>query len=177
MVSDAVGADLIYAATFNGEQDVWYLRLGSRDCDRNGTPDESDLAVGRLEDCNGNSLPDACEIAAGTATDSNSDGVIDACDNCINKANGPLNSDAGGNIQLDTDNDRYGNICDPDLDGDNVAGILDFNIFRSAWLKTTGDPAFNPDCDFDGDGVVGILDFNIFRNYWLKAPGPSGLVP
>jgi hypothetical protein len=79
MVSDAVGADLIYAATFNGEQDVWYLRLGSRDCDRNGTPDESDLAVGRLEDCNGNSLPDACEIAAGTATDSNSDGVIDAC--------------------------------------------------------------------------------------------------
>ena len=27
MVSDAAGADLAYAATFNGEQDVYYLRI------------------------------------------------------------------------------------------------------------------------------------------------------
>ncbi len=30
--SDEFGADVAYAATFNGEQDVWYLRIGPRVC-------------------------------------------------------------------------------------------------------------------------------------------------
>ena len=100
----------------------------------------------------------------------NSDGdqIIDSCDNCVFVAN---------DDQRDTNGDGYGNICDPDLDNDNVVGILDFDIFRKAWLKTTGDPAYNIDADLDGDGVVGILDFNVFRDHWLMAPGPSGLVP
>ncbi len=41
MVSDAVGADLAYAATFNGEQDVYYLRIGDYDCNGNGVGDSS----------------------------------------------------------------------------------------------------------------------------------------
>jgi hypothetical protein len=78
MVSDDVGADLAYAATFNGEQDVYYLRIGDTDCNRNGVGDEEDLAAG-LADCNDNSLLDSCEIAAETAIDSDGDGVIDDC--------------------------------------------------------------------------------------------------
>jgi hypothetical protein len=78
MVSDLVGADLAYAATFNGEQDVYYLRIGDTDCNGNGIPDASDLDAG-LPDCNGNGLIDRCEIAAGTAEDGDGDGVIDAC--------------------------------------------------------------------------------------------------
>jgi hypothetical protein len=78
MVSDLVGADLAYAATFNGEQDVYYLRIGDTDCNGNGVPDGIDLRLG-LGDCNENGLIDRCEIAAGTAEDFDGDGVLDAC--------------------------------------------------------------------------------------------------
>ena len=78
MVSDLVGADLAYAATFNGEEDVYYLRIGDTDCNGNGIGDTDDLAAG-LPDCNRNGLIDRCEIAAGTVEDGDSDGVIDAC--------------------------------------------------------------------------------------------------
>ncbi|MFQ5590014.1 MAG: hypothetical protein ACE5HE_02515 [Phycisphaerae bacterium] len=37
MVSDELGANLAYAATFNGEQDVYYIRIGSPLCDDLGT--------------------------------------------------------------------------------------------------------------------------------------------
>ena len=77
--SDLVGADLIYAATFNGEQDVYYLRLGDRDCDRNGRGDTADLAAGTLTDCDRNQIPDSCELAARQDLDRHGDGVLDRC--------------------------------------------------------------------------------------------------
>jgi hypothetical protein len=61
MVSDRTGADLAWAATFNGEQDVWYLRIGDRDCDQDG-------------------VGDATEIVQGTATDTDGDGILDECE-------------------------------------------------------------------------------------------------
>jgi hypothetical protein len=69
MVSDRLGAHVAYAATFNGEQDVYYLRIGDYDCNDNGVPDGDDLDGGSSGDCNGNEIPDECEIAAGTLTD------------------------------------------------------------------------------------------------------------
>ncbi len=78
MVSDDVGAHLAYAATFNGEQDVYYLRIGDTDCNRNGIGDTEDLERTYL-DCDGNGLLDTCEIAANAALDSDGDRVIDAC--------------------------------------------------------------------------------------------------
>ncbi|USN97983.1 MAG: exo-alpha-sialidase [Phycisphaeraceae bacterium] len=65
MVSDGVGADLAWCATFEGEQNVYYTRIGPRDCNRNGIADDDDFASGVLTDCNGNGVPDECEIAAG----------------------------------------------------------------------------------------------------------------
>ena len=65
MVSDDVGADLAWAATFEGEQNVYYTRIGPRDCNRNGIADEDDIAAGTLSDCDGNGIPDECEIASG----------------------------------------------------------------------------------------------------------------
>jgi hypothetical protein len=65
MVSDKVGASVAFAATLNGEQDVFFLRIGDWDCNGNGIPDATDLAAGVLHDCNGNGIPDECEIAAG----------------------------------------------------------------------------------------------------------------
>jgi hypothetical protein len=59
MVSDADGANLAYAATFNGEQDVWFVRLG--DCDGNGRHDADDIRAARGRDRNGNGIIDSCE--------------------------------------------------------------------------------------------------------------------
>ena len=61
MVSDAVGASLAWAATFNGEQDVYFLRIGDYDCNVNGVPDSLDLASGTATDWNANGIPDTCE--------------------------------------------------------------------------------------------------------------------
>jgi hypothetical protein len=62
MVSDRLGAHIAYAATFNGEQDVYYLRLGEYDCNGNGVPDPQDIADGTSGDCNDNGIPDECEF-------------------------------------------------------------------------------------------------------------------
>ena len=80
MRSDLVGADLAYAATFNDEQDVFFLRIGDRDCNGNGIGDTEDLTTGDLEDCDGNEIPDLCEVAARPELDLNGNGHLDACE-------------------------------------------------------------------------------------------------
>ena len=60
MVSDSAGADLAWAATFNGEQDVYYLRLFP-DCNDNGVSDVTDILGGASPDDNGNEIPDECD--------------------------------------------------------------------------------------------------------------------
>ena len=61
MVSDDVGASLAWAATFNGEQDVYYTRIGDWDCNVNGIPDSIDIATKQSGDINENGMPDECE--------------------------------------------------------------------------------------------------------------------
>jgi hypothetical protein len=70
MVSDRVGASLAWAATFNNEQDVYYLRIGDYDCNTNGVGDSLDIALGTSPDIDFNGIPDECE---GTATASRGD--------------------------------------------------------------------------------------------------------
>ncbi len=78
MVSDRLGADLAWSATFNGEQDVYYLRIGDRDCNDNGVGDSGEM------DGDGDGIINACdncsEIANPRQTDSNNNGLGDACD-------------------------------------------------------------------------------------------------
>ncbi len=74
MNSDNGGASLAYATTFNGEQDVYFLRIPA-DCNGNGAPDDEDVAGG-APDCNDNEIPDTCEPTA----DCNSTGTQDICD-------------------------------------------------------------------------------------------------
>lgn len=69
MVSDNLGANLAYAATFNGEQDVYFLRIGPWDCNGNGIDDAVDIAGGTSLDCNANEVPDECEYRADLASD------------------------------------------------------------------------------------------------------------
>jgi len=72
IVSDAAGADAAYSATFNGEQDVYYIRVFP-DCNGNGQSDVTDVD-GPSPDCNSNMIPDECEalpgcVAAGRTPD------------------------------------------------------------------------------------------------------------
>jgi len=61
MVSDDVGVHVAYAATFNGEQDVYYLRIGDYDCNANGVGDTDDILQQFSLDLNQNGIPDECE--------------------------------------------------------------------------------------------------------------------
>jgi len=60
IISDTTGAGVAYAATFNNEQDVYYVRLFP-DCNDNGVSDVTDIASGTSDDTDGNGVPDECE--------------------------------------------------------------------------------------------------------------------
>ncbi len=77
MISDNAAANLAYSATFNNEQDVYFLRLG--DCNGNGTHDGDELADGSAVDITANGILDECECFA----DLDGDGIVDAADLAI----------------------------------------------------------------------------------------------
>jgi hypothetical protein len=103
--------------------------------------------------------------------DADGDGVPDTDDNCILVPNGTTIPDAGGNSQLDSNGDGYGNICDADLNDDLVVNGLDVGPFVEQF-GTSG-----PDADLNGDGVVNGLDVGPFVGMFGQAPGPSGQAP
>ncbi len=60
LVSDANGAHVAYTATYNGEQDVYYLNVFP-DCNNNAVSDVVDIQQRQSGDTNANHLPDSCE--------------------------------------------------------------------------------------------------------------------
>lgn len=85
-VSDRGGVNVAYAATFNGEQDVYFLRIPA--------------------DCNGNHIADALEIAARTTRDDNDNGIPDDCEPDIDGDGVPDIDDT------DLDGDGVENVVD-----------------------------------------------------------------
>ena len=167
MISDNFGAHLAYAATFNGEQDVYYLRLGRLDCNGNGIPDSEDIAEGTSLDCNQNDLPDECdadcnnndlvddcEITDGGAADCNSNLVPDECD-------------------PDLDGDTVPDDCDSDIDGDGVLNVFDICDFTPIGLPVTTDG--RPLGDFNLNCVVDLLDYNRFHARRCMSSGGPGV--
>ncbi len=129
MKSDLLGANLAWAATFNGEQDVYFLRIGEYDCNGNGVGDPDDIADDFSADCNANSIPDECEIAAGTAIDDNGNGMIDLCE-----------------------------CAAADLDGSGDVGITDFLALLAAWgTDPGGPPDLNGDGDVGIADLLALL--------------------
>jgi hypothetical protein len=103
--------------------------------------------------------PSAC----GGEPDGDGDGVPDSADNC----SADFNPD-----QRDTNGDKFGNICDPDFNGNDVVDPADFSLLKSRF----GQPGF-PDQDLNGNGVVDPFDFSLLKSKFGQPPGPSGLVP
>ncbi|MCH9696755.1 MAG: thrombospondin type 3 repeat-containing protein [Gammaproteobacteria bacterium] len=95
--------------------------------------------------------------------DTDDDGVIDKVDNCINIANAD---------QRDTDEDGYGNICDPDFNNNGVVDPFDFSQLKSRFGDTDAELE-----DLNGNGVVDPFDFSLLKSLFGTAPGPSGLNP
>ncbi|MEK6674552.1 MAG: sialidase family protein [Planctomycetota bacterium] len=97
MESDNLGANLAYAATFNGEQDVYFLRIGSSDCNVNGLADDGEIASGSSIDRNRNGIPDECECGENCVIDLDGNGRVNLADfrrypTCLT---GPADGDLG----------------------------------------------------------------------------------
>ncbi|CAG1010133.1 hypothetical protein PHYC_03801 [Phycisphaerales bacterium] len=127
MESDALGCNVAISTTLTGGQDVYYIRIGPRDCNRNGIDDATDiLAPGA--DCNANGIPDSCEIAAGAASDSDNDGILDACDcdadvNCDGAVNG-----FDIEVMEQAVNGDTSNYCQPDTDFNHDGAVNGFDV-------------------------------------------------
>ncbi|MCP4249380.1 MAG: hypothetical protein GY778_20240 [bacterium] len=130
MVSHNDAAHLAYAATFNGEQDVYYLRL-IPDCNGNGTPDGTDIAQGTSNDCNANALPDECELDE----DCNTNGFLDGCD----IASG-LSGDCNGNAVPDE--------CEVDCNSNGIPDECDITAATSLDCQFNNVP---DECELDGN--------------------------
>ena len=63
IVSDEQGANVAYSATFNGEQDLYFVRVFP-DCNDNGRSDVADVGIGSSPDCDSNGIPDECEASS-----------------------------------------------------------------------------------------------------------------
>jgi len=94
--------------------------------------------------------------------DSDSDGVDDNLDNCTLAANAD---------QRDSNDDGFGNACDPDLDNNGIVNAIDLGLFKSVFFTP------DADADFDGNGIVNAIDLGIFKASFFQPPGPSGVVP
>ncbi|KPJ92449.1 MAG: hypothetical protein AMJ53_09350 [Gammaproteobacteria bacterium SG8_11] len=90
--------------------------------------------------------------------DTDSDNIPDKSDNCTLVAN---------NAQRDTDNDGFGNFCDPDLNNDLIVNVIDLGIFRQVFGTA------DENADFNGDGTVDTADLDIMKAYFFGPPGPS----
>jgi len=92
------------------------------------------------------------------AVDSDGDGVSDSADNCTAVSNAD---------QRDTSGDGYGNICDPDLNGDGAVNFVDLGLLKSVFFTS------DADADLNGDGAVNFIDLGIMKSMFFQPPGPS----
>jgi len=103
--SDLTGAHVAYSATFNGEQDVYYMHIVVDDCDTDGVLDAQEILNGS-PDCNSNGIPDECE------PDCNSNGVADECD-----VTDLTSDDCNSNLVPDE--------CEPDCNNNDIPDVCD----------------------------------------------------
>jgi len=108
----------------------------------------------------------------GVVADADEDGIADDDDNCTLAPNGPDIPDAGGNVQLDTDGDGYGNLCDPDFNNNGVVDPADFSLLKFRF----GQQGF-PEQDLNGNGIVDPFDFSLLKSMFGQPPGPAAEPP
>lgn len=109
LASDDVGASLAFTATFNGEQDVYFLRIGDYDCNGNGVSDQIDVLARRSLDLNADMIPDECQCLA----DLSGDLQVDVEDlSLILSAFGTSSGDPAYDARLDPNQDGQIGLAD-----------------------------------------------------------------
>jgi hypothetical protein len=136
------------------------------DCNRNGVPDECDVASGASADalppggdgvpdecqadCNANSIADQTDIAEGGSSDCNGNGVPDECDTDCNQNGTPDGCDIAAGEAEDCNRNHVPDACDVaqrlsvDCQENGVPDECDV----AAWTST----------DFNGNGVPDECD-------------------
>lgn len=104
--------------------------------------------------------------------DRDGDGVPDRRDNCLDVPNPE---------QRDSNGDRVGNRCDPDVDDDGRVVTSWGRIYPvdargdlEAIALTARNGPHDPDHDLDGDGRVDENDLALAQLWLFRQPGPSG---
>jgi len=138
MISDDAAANVAYAATFNGEQDVYFLRIG--DCNENGIHDSSDIANGASRDANGNTVPDECERG-----DFTGDIVVDYADlqmftSCQTEPNDAPRTESRCKRGLSRPSQPVCTLGDFDSDGD--VDLADFAEFQTTFDLAAARPVW-----------------------------------
>lgn len=102
--------------------------------------------------------------AAPAVRDTDGDGIVDRDDNCTLVAN---------ETQRDSDNDGFGNACDPDLNNDGVVTAADLTIFNDCFGANVKRRTVCAPSDFDDSGKVNTADSAVINDALDKVPGPS----
>ncbi|UCC29230.1 MAG: hypothetical protein JSU86_13625 [Phycisphaerales bacterium] len=164
MISDNDGVNLAYAATFNGEQDVYFVRIEG-DCNENAIDDDCDVECGPAgsrcdvpgcgagDDCNHNNIPDECEADE----DCNNNGIQDICDIAGGTSDDCNWNDVPNECEL-ADNDCNGNgihdDCEMADEDCNDNGVRDWcDILDGTSEDCTGNEVpdeCEPDCNENG---------------------------
>ena len=92
--------------------------------------------------------------------DTDSDGVVDSLDNCVTKSNA---------AQVDSDADGVGNLCDGDMNNNNVVNSQDYVLFRAQIGQPSVAPTYNK-ADINANGVVNSQDYVLFRGLLGSVP-------
>jgi hypothetical protein len=74
-------------------------------------------------------------------------------------ANSDLITLSGGRIV----NLEIGLLWAGDCNNDNVVSTLDFNVLKSSFGKSLGDPGYDARADFNNDNLVSTADFNLLK--------------
>jgi hypothetical protein len=59
-----------------------------------------------------------------------------------------------------------------DTNNDNVVNIADFNILKSTFGKSAGQPGYDDRADFNGDSIVNIVDFTLLKGNFGQGGAP-----
>ncbi len=162
MVSEDDSVNIAYAATFNGEQDVYFLRIPAFDCGESGIPDVCSPYS------KGNGWLDICQ------RDFDRDGIIDACDSDADNDGFPNLLDPCPWTPLDV-----GVLADgrprPDTTGDCYIDFRDYWRFWNCFEGgLPGLPAPFEACmerfDTNDDMQLNLRDAAVFQNAYT-GPG------
>ncbi len=131
------------------------------DCNRNGVPDDQDIAGGTSGDCGANGVPDECEgdcnnngradscdLFLGSSFDCTGNGVLDDCEPDCNNNGRADSCELADSSEDDCNRNGVPDSCEPDCNANGVADACDIWFGTSADCTGNGMPdECEPDCN------------------------------